>query len=300
MRNSRAVENRLSSGLERVSRREVLWAFAGLVGATAVGAEFSFGLTPVVLDGDLRLRLLLQRYLMRQLEMPVTLVSQRTQRESVEMLLSGRLDAAWICDLAFVKNRDKLTALATPLYRGEPFHEAYIIVNGASAARNLDDLRGTLHAFSDPDTASGYLMTCWLLGLRQESPASFFRNFFFTYGHRNTVRAVATGLADSGSVEGYVWEVMKQRDPDLVSKTRIVCRSEPLGFPPVAVLTRSLERPEIQALAAALSGTRSARLGLEVLSILDLDGFTTPSPGLYDDIAEKWRLVKVQGLSAKK
>jgi phosphonate transport system substrate-binding protein len=300
MRHSRAARSRLSSGFERVSRRELLYGFAGLGAGIALTAEFNFGLTPVVLDGDTRLLLLLQRYLMRQLGKPITLFHRRPQRETVEMLLSGRLNAAWICDLAFVKNRDKLTALAVPVYHGQPLYQAYIIANEASPARNFDDLRSAQHAFSDPDTASGYLLTCWLLGLRQESPATFFRNFFFTYSHRNTIRAVASGLADSGSVEGYVWELMKQREPDLVNRTRIISRSEPLGFPPIAVLTASLERPEIQAMAAALSGMNSAGLGPEILSILDLDAFTTPPSGLYDEIAEKWRLVKGQELRPEK
>ena len=236
---------------------------------------------------------------MRQLERPAAVVNRRSQRETAEMLLSGRLDAAWICDLAFVQNKDALTALAVPLYHGRPVYQTYIIVNEASAARTFEDLRGTQHAFSDPDTASGYLTTYWLLRLRRETPASFFRNFFFTYGHRNTIRAVATGLAESGSVEGYVWEVMKQKEPELVNKTRIVFRSEQFGFPPIAVLTASLDSPPIQALEAALLGMKSARLGPEILSILALDGFTKPTAELYDSIAEKWRLVRAQQLSAQ-
>ena len=234
---------------------------------------------------------------MRQLEGPAAVIVRTRQRETVEMLLSGHLDAAWICDLAYVQNLETLTALAVPLYRDKPLYESYIIVNEASAARTFEDLRGTQHAFSDPDSASGYLVTLWLLGLRHENPASFFRNVFFTYSHRNTIRAVSTGLAESGSVEGYIWEIMKQREPELVNKTRVVYRSDPLGFPPITVLTSSLHRPAIQALSAALIGMRSAHLGPEILSLLGLDGFMTPDPGLYDNIAEKWRLVRTNQLS---
>jgi phosphonate transport system substrate-binding protein len=291
---------RLSIGIEGISRRELLAGFAGLVPASSLGLDFSFGLTPVVLDSDMRLLTLLQRYLMRQLEGPAAVIVRNRQRETVEMLLSGRLDAAWICDLAYVQNKETLTPIAVPLYHGKPFYEGYIVVNEASAARNLEDIRGTQHAFSDPDSASGYLITLWLLGLLHETPASFFQNFFFTYGHRNTIRAVGTGLAESGSVEGYIWEVMKQREPDLVNKTRVVYRSEPLGFPPITVLTASLDRPAIQALARALTGMTSARLGPEILSVLDFDGFTTPGPGLYENIAEKWRVVRTKQLSVQK
>ena len=63
---------------------------------------------------------------------------------------------------------------------------------------------------------------------------------FFTYGHRNVVRAVASGLAQSGSVDGYVWEVMREIEADLTARTEIVQRSEWLAFPPIAC-PRALE-----------------------------------------------------------
>jgi hypothetical protein len=52
---------------------------------------------------------------------------------------------------------------------------------------------------------------------------------FFTYGHRNVVRAIASGLADSGSIDGYVWDVMSQREPQLVAKTRVITRFDFAG-----------------------------------------------------------------------
>jgi phosphonate transport system substrate-binding protein len=135
------------------------------------------------------------------------------------MLLSGQLQAAWISGLAYVEYQNRLTVLAVPVFERQPSCQSYVIVNGASTARTFDDIRGTRHAFSDPDTMAGYLMTRWLLDLRHEIPASFFSHFFFTYGDRNTIRAVATGLAESGTVNGYVWEVMKGRESQVADLT---------------------------------------------------------------------------------
>jgi phosphonate transport system substrate-binding protein len=279
------------------SRRAILCGFAGLVGAAAVPADreasVSLGLTPVFLDNNMSLLSLLQEYLAQQLGRPVTFVKRRTYQEISGMLLSGQLDAAAICDFSYVQYQDRLALLAVPLYRHQPLHEGYVIVNEASEARTFDDIRGTVHAFSDPDSTS-YLITRWLLALRRENPAEFFRGFFFTYGYRNVIRAVASRLAESGSVEGYVWDVMKERRPELVDRTRIVFRSEWLGFPPVVALETSRERPVAQALVAAMLGMTSDRLGREILSILELDGFTTASPALYESTAEKWRVVKAQ------
>jgi phosphonate transport system substrate-binding protein len=262
--------------------------------AKAGEESFRFGLTPVFLDNDMTLLSLLQAYLAQQLRRPVELLKRRTQGEIWVMLRSGQLDAAWICDLTYVQHQERLALLAVPLYHGRPLYETYVIVNKASDAKTFDDLHGTVHAFSDPDSTSGYLITCWMLTLRQAVPGRFFRNVFFTYSHRNTIRAVANGLAESGSVDGYVWDVMKEKEPDLVERTRIVFRSEPLGFPPIVALNISRDRPDTQRLAAALLAMTSHDLGREVLSMLTLDGFTPASPDLYDSTAQKWNIVRAQ------
>ena len=282
----------------RIYRRKFLSGLTAALAAPSLakaGEEsFSFGLTPVFLDNDMTLLSLLQAYLAQQLRRPVELVKRRSQGEIWVMLRSGQLDAAWICDLPYVQHQETLALLAVPLYHGRPFYETYVIVNKASSAKTFDDLRGTVHAFSDPDSTSGYLITCWLLTLRQAIPGRFFQNFFFTYSHRNTIRAVAYGLAESGSVDGYIWDVMQQKEPDLVDRTRIVFRSEPLGFPPVVALNISRDHPDTQRLAAALLAMTSHDLGREVLSMLALDGFTPASRDLYDSTAEKWNIIRAQ------
>ncbi len=284
--------------LFRLSRRTILCGMAGVAGTSAVlangVASFSLGLTPVFLDNDMHLLSLLQEYLSRRLDRPIVLVKRRSYREISMMLLSGQLDAAWISDFPYVQYQDRLALVAVPLYRHQPLRRAYVIVNKGSKATTFDDIRGTVHAFSDPDSTSGYLITRWLLALRGESPAEFFQNSFFTYSHRNIIRAIASGLGESGSVDGYVWDVVNEREAALLDKTRIVFRSAPLGFPPVVALETSRDLPATQALAAALLGMTLDHLGRKILSLLALDGFTTANPDLYESTAEKWRLVKQQ------
>jgi phosphonate transport system substrate-binding protein len=254
----------------------------------------SFGLNPLFLDSDIELLSMIEGYLSGQLGRPVQLVRRRTYQEITALLLSGQLDGAWVCDDPYVQHEDQLELLATPLYRGEPLYQTYVAVNENSRAQSFDELSGTIHAFSDPDSTSGYLVTRYLLAVRRQTPASFFREFFFTYGHRNVVRALASGLADSGSIDGYVWDVMSEREPELVAKTRVVYRSERLGFPPIVCLKTARDTETAEGISRAFLGMRMDALGQKIIATLKLDGFVAATPDLYRATLEKWLLVKAQ------
>jgi phosphonate transport system substrate-binding protein len=258
------------------------------------GDSVSVGLNPLFLDSDIQLISLLEKYLSAQLRRSVQLIKRRTYQEITAMLLSGQLDAAWVCDDPYVQHEDQLALLAVPLYRHQPLYQTYVIVNERNAATSFDEIRGTVHAFSDPDSTSGFLVTRYLLALRQTTPAQFFRASFFTYGHRNVVRAVASGLAQSGSIDGYVWEVMREREPELINKTRVVYRSEQLGFPPIVGLKSASDPALAQSISAAFIGMADDPLGRNILEILELDGFTQASPDLYRGTLEKWLVVRAQ------
>lgn len=288
-----------SRGSFSMSRRAAL---AGLVASLAAvparrvlaSDTLSFGLTPLFLDSDIELLAMIEQYLRGRLQMPVQLVKRRTYQEITAMLLTGQLDAAWICDDPYVQYKDRLTALAVPLYRKKPLYQTYVVVNEQCPAQTFDEIKGTVHAFSDPDSTSGYLVTRYLLALRHTTPAAFFRDSFFTYGHRNVVRAVATGLAQSGSIDGYVWDVMHEREPELVKTTRIVYRSEEMGFPPIAGLKSARDSVKSKAFSAAMLEMPSKELGRNILDRLALDGFTKETEHLYDSTLEKWLVVKEQ------
>jgi phosphonate transport system substrate-binding protein len=283
------------------SRRSALAGLAasflpslGSVASASASPSISFGLNPLFLDSDIELLSMIESYLGAQLGRSVQLVRRRTYQEITAMLLSGQLDGAWICDDPYVQHEDQLALLAVPVYRGKPLYQTYIAVNENSTAQSFDEIAGTVHAFSDPDSTSGFLVTRYLLAMRHVTPASFFREFFFAYGHRNVVRAVASGLASSGSIDGYVWDVMSEREPALISKTRVVYRSEPLGFPPIVCLKTARDTAISESISAAFLKMHEDALGQRILASLKLDGFTTATPQLYSGTLEKWLLIKAQ------
>jgi phosphonate transport system substrate-binding protein len=268
-------------------------ASLGIKRSYALDAPLLFGLTPVFLTNDLELLTQFKSYLSRKCGTEVQLVQRRTYEEITSLLLSGQLDAAWICGYPFAQYRTELALVAVPEWRGHPLYQSYIIVHADRKAVSIDDLKGDLHAFSDPNSNSGFLVTAALLAERKERPETFFKKTIFTYGHRNVVRAVASGLAQSGSVDGYVWEVMAELEPELTRKTRILRKSEELGFPPVACLRNNRDAPQIASLRKALLDMRTDEKGRQVLSLLKLDGFAEEPESLFNLIAAKMELVRV-------
>ena len=202
------------------------------------------------------------------------------------MLLSGQVTAAWICGYPYVKERARLSLLAVPLYLGKPLYRSYLLARSDVPGENLDAFRGRSHVFSDPDSNSGWLVTRHMLGERGVTPEVFFGRTFFAYGHRNVVRAVASGLADSGSVDGYVWDVLAQQEPSLTAGTRVIHRSDLFGFPPSATLSTASGTPAVQALRTALLGLHEDAAGQTILKTLRLDGFAEENPSLFDGIAK--------------
>ncbi len=272
-------------------------ACVGLAGSAASGQlqEIKFGLTPVFLTNDLELLTKLKSYLARATGYDVQLVQRRTYEEITSLLLSGQLHAAWICGYPFVQYRDRLSLVAVPIWNGKPLYRSYLIVPKSRNVTEVNQLKGDLHAFSDPNSNSGYLVTAALLARQKLRPEQFFRQTFFTYGHRNVVRAVAAGLAQSGSVDGYVWEVMSEIEPALTNETMVLRKSELLGFPPIASGIGESRSDAVLQLQRALTAMGSDQEGREILSLLRLDGFRDEAPALFDTIAAEMELVRSLG-----
>ncbi|MDX2264751.1 MAG: PhnD/SsuA/transferrin family substrate-binding protein [Hyphomicrobiales bacterium] len=258
-------------------------------------SQIRCGLTPVFLNNDLEILAALKGYLEVATGRSVQLVLRRTYQEITSLLISGQLDAAWICGFPFVANKAELALVAVPVWRGQPLYQSYLITGDQRIAANIDGLNDDIHAFSDPDSNSGYLVTCALLASKGLRPNSFFSRTFFAYGHRNVVRAVGAGLAHSGSVDGYVWEVMTVVEPELTRRTRVIYKSEWLGFPPIAAALGRAQATEVIALRQALIDMSQSDSGRGLLKLLYLDGFAGADASLFDDIAVKMEIVRRLG-----
>lgn len=248
---------------------------------------FRLGLTPVFLDNDAHIIDRLRSGISTAMGQPIELIQKRTYQEITAMLLDGSVDAAWICGFPYLQHRERLELIGVPQWRGQPLYQSYLIARDDDSAGSLSDLNGGTHAFSDPDSNSGYLVTASDLARNGQLPENFFSRAIFTYGHRNVVRSVAGGLTRSGSVDGYVWETLQQTEPSLTARTRVVAASEWMGFPPFAARKDRAASSAIQQFAAALTSLHTSESGREALQLLYLDKILEGETSLYDGIRSR-------------
>jgi len=224
-------------------------------------------------------------YLERKLDRKVEFVQRRSYREVIEMLRSGELDFSWMCSYSFVEARTSglVDLVATPVFRGRPTYQSYIIVRRDSAARSLADLEGKSFAYTDPDSNTGYIIPRAMIRDAGSSPEKFFRLTFLTWDHGQAIEAVAEGVADGAAVDSYVWEYMAAMRPRFAAQTKIIQRSAEFGFPPMAV-RRGVDPALRERFTAALLSMSSDPEGRHLLVEMMLDGFVVLPASQYDSV----------------
>ncbi len=235
----------------------------------------------------------LMDYLAAKLHRPVEIKQRRTYQEVNDMLGAGKLDAAILCSGPYVHARRQygVELLAVPVINGSPTYRSYIIVPTAGRAASLGDLGGKRFAYTDPLSTSGRLYPVYALLKAGRDPATFFARTFFTYSHDNSIEAVAEGVADGAAVDSLIYDYLKRTNPGLVSRTRVIQQSPPLGAQPVGVPRRG--EPALQrALQAAFLGLDADPAARPILQKLGVDRFIVGDDRLYDGIRQMLRLVE--------
>jgi phosphonate transport system substrate-binding protein len=221
-------------------------------------------------------------YIGRRSGFSVQLIQRKTYDEVNALFPKGEIDLAFICTGPFAASREKygFEALATPVVRGQPFYQSYLIVPTDSPFQELADLKDRMFAFTDPDSNTGTMVPRYWLAEIGETPESFFSRTIFTYSHDNSILAVAKGLVDAAAVDGHQWEYFARFNPVNTSQTRVIRKSQPFGSPPLVASDRLEDgvKAEIRRLVLAMHDDPEGRRILEKLLI---DRFLAPQEEWY-------------------
>ncbi len=152
-------------------------------------------------------------YIGEKLGREVQFIQRKTYGEINGLLGNGQIDLAFICSGPYVVGKEKydFELVATPQVQKSRYYQSYLIVNKASKFKRLEDLRGRVFAFTDPESNTGKLVpTYWLFEIG-EQPETYFSKTIYTYSHDNSILAVSKALVDGATVDGLIWEYYNQK-----------------------------------------------------------------------------------------
>jgi phosphonate transport system substrate-binding protein len=224
-------------------------------------------------------------YIGNKMGREIQFIQRKTYAEINELLGKGQIDLAFICSGPYVVGKEKygFQLVATPEVQNSHFYHSYLIVNKTSAFRKLEDLRGRVFAFSDPDSNTGKLVPTHWLSQLSERPETFFGKTIYTYSHDNSILAVAKELVDGAAVDGLIWEYYHRKNPIFTSKTRIIRKSEPYGIPPM-VASNIIPIELMTKIRSLLFSMHEDPKGRAILKELMIDRFIAPQDKWYDSI----------------
>ena len=224
-------------------------------------------------------------YVGERLGYSAQLIQRKTYGEINELFSKGQIELAFICTGPYASGRKAygFEGIATPVVRGQPFYQSYLIVNKNSPYEKLEDLRSRNFAFTDPESNTGSLVPVYWLAEIGESPASFFKTLNFTYSHDNSILAVAKGLVDGATVDSHKWEYYSHRNQTYTTMTRVIKKSEPFGSPPLVVSVYLPEELKSR-LRDLLFAMHEDPAGERILKELMIDRFVAPREEWYEPV----------------
>lgn len=239
-------------------------------------------------------------YLSKKLGGNVEIIRKRSYKETNDLIKNNEIDLAFVCSGAYIDGRSEfgMKILVAPQVYGNSTYNSYIIVHKSSNYSSFEELRGRKFAFADPLSNTGKLYPEYKLHLINETAQTFFgideqgkNNWFYTYSHDNSIIAVAEGLAQGAAVNSLVYEFMKQTNPDLIAKTRVIEISPPFGIPPI-VVSKDID-PFIEGrLKRIFLEMDKDENGKKILSKIRIDRFTELNDSAYDSIREMRKQVQ--------
>lgn len=226
-------------------------------------------------------------YIGRKVGRPVELIQRKTYHEINQLLDRGEIDIAFICSGPYAGKKEKygFQVLAVPQVQNDHFYRSYLIINANKPYQRLEDLRGRVFAFTDPESNTGRLAPSFWLHQKGEKPETFFSRIIYTYSHDNSILAVGRGLVDGAAVDSLVWEYFQSTRPELTRATRIIRKSEPFAIPPI-VASRKFPPEKSDQVRQILLAVHLENEGRQILQGLMIDRFITPPADWFENTEE--------------
>ncbi len=184
----------------------------------------------------------------------VRIVTSKSYAVVLNALDRGTIDFAWLGPTSYIigTQKNSLIPLAQAKRRTGSTYHGLFITRKESPIQKLDDIKGKVIGFVDPQSASGYLYPLYQLKLANINPHKDCKKVEFLQGHDAILRAVLDKKIDVGVCLEDTIETLK--DKKIADQVRVVAKTA--DIPSDIVACRAACPPELRdRLTAALLKT---------------------------------------------
>jgi len=146
-------------------------------------------------------------YLSAELGTPVEVRIGQNYQAHLRAIANNQIDIAYLGPALYVKMLQSLWSrplLARLEANGSPTFKGHIVIRQDSPLQNLEELKGKVMAFGDPNSTMGTMVPQAML-LEAGIHLSDLAHYHHYDGHTNVALAVLTGDADAGAVKEEVF-----------------------------------------------------------------------------------------------
>jgi phosphonate transport system substrate-binding protein len=177
----------------------------------------------------------------------------------VEAMCNRTADIAFFGPVTYVQAHDRGCAqlLAVAVEKGQSVYYAGIFAKAGAHIGSLVDLKGKRIAFGDLNSTSSFVFPVAMIMAAHLDPARDFKAVRLTGSHANSLAALTQGQVDAAALSFDSFDkavAHRAIDPRTV---RVVARSGPIPYPPLAMSTR-LPEPLKAKLKQAFAGVDHA------------------------------------------
>lgn len=223
----------------------------------------------------------LAKYLSQQLGMPVDVRVGQSYQAHLDTIGRDQIDIAYLGPVVYVKTLKQFgpkPLLARLEANGKPTFRGHIVVPKSSPITRLEDLKGGVFAFGDPDSTMSTVVPKAMLkqaGITLDDLADY-GNY---KGHRNVALTVLAGDADAGAIKEEVYFEFKNKGLRSLQATPAVSEH-------VFVTRSNLEPDVVVTIRSLLKNIRSTHLVNSLLKPIkkSATGLVPVKDGDYDDL----------------
>jgi phosphonate transport system substrate-binding protein len=170
----------------------------------------------------------------------------------VEAMCNGLIDVAFYGPVAYVQAHQRGCAqlLAVAVEKGESVYYAGFFARADSPIKSVADLKGKRVAFGDVNSASSFTFQIAMLLDAGVDPVRDLAEIRMTGSHANSIAALSQGLVDVACASFDSYEKAVRQGAIDPKQVKVVAKSIPIPYPPLALNTKLPEATKAKLKAA--------------------------------------------------